>query len=272
MEGFLNAVAPLALIVFVLGITLKLGRWLLAVTTPRPIRGTTQRFEGGPAPLGLIPALKAVVVDPVVRFHFRANPIWSRGYVFYHIAIMTEVTGYSLAGLILLGNILLGRPIPDVGAHLAASTNYAPANLLAIVFGNGEHLQAQFLFGGLAPFFVGITWVAVLCAVIGNLHMVYTALRGWGGAVLGDIDPAARGLRQRGRMQWDRVAVRLAIFCIIWTEVLARLEAVEGIVFVHALLGLLLVMLFPFTYLFHIVYNFLAIFYAVQRRMARTIA
>jgi hypothetical protein len=30
--------------------------------------------------------------------------------------------------------------------------------------------------------------------------------------------------------------------------------------------------LLPFTYLFHMVYNFLAVYYAVQRRMARTIA
>jgi nitrate reductase gamma subunit len=73
-------------------------------------------------------------------------------------------------------------------------------------------------------------------------------------------------------MMWDRVAVRLVIFTIIWTELLARLEAVEGIVFVHAFLGLVLLTLLPFTYLFHMIYNVLAAWYAVRRRMARTIA
>jgi nitrate reductase gamma subunit len=66
--------------------------------------------------------------------------------------------------------------------------------------------------------------------------------------------------------------VRLLIFSIIWTELLARLHVVEGIVFAHAFLGLLLLSMLPFTYLFHIVYNFLAIFYAVRRRMNRAIA
>jgi nitrate reductase gamma subunit len=71
---------------------------------------------------------------------------------------------------------------------------------------------------------------------------------------------------------WDRTVVRLLIFTIIWTELFARLHLVDGIVFVHAFLGLTLLTLFPFTYLFHMVYNFLALFYATRRRMARTIA
>jgi nitrate reductase gamma subunit len=79
-------------------------------------------------------------------------------------------------------------------------------------------------------------------------------------------------MRTRGWLMWDRVVVRLMIFTIIWTELLARLHVVEGIVFVHAFLGLMLMTLLPFTYLFHIVYNFLAVFYAVRRRRSRAVA
>jgi hypothetical protein len=171
-----------------------------------------------------------------------------------------------------LFQVLLHKPVPDVAAHSAASYNYSAANLLAIIFGNGEALQSSFLFGDLAGLFVGVTWVAVLFAVAGNLHLLYTAIRRRNGAVLAGIDPATAKTRIAGWPMWDRLIVRLLIFSIIWTELLARLHVVEGIVFAHAFLGLLLLSMLPFTYLFHIVYNFLAIFYAVRRRMNRAIA
>lgn len=272
MEALLNAIAPIALSIFVVGIGLRFVRWFQALLIGGKVRGITAQFEGAASPISLREAFKEVVVGPVRNFAFRANRGWSHGYMFYHIAIITEATGYSLAALILFGHILLGHAIPDVGEHVAASTNYSPANLLAIVFGNGEHLQADFLFGPLAPVFVGVTWIAVLFAVAGNINMLLTAIRERNGAVLGDIDPAAKGVRIKGSMRWDRLAVRLIIFTIIWTEFLARLELIPGIVYLHALLGLTLLTLLPFTYLFHMVYNFLAIFYATRRRMARTIA
>ncbi len=273
MEAFLNAVAPLALTIFLVGIGVRLSRWAQAAFfTRRHRRGITRAFEGGAAPVGIGQALKQVFVNPVTRFHHKANPTWTRGYLIYHIAIVTKVFGYSLAALILLIRIVLGHHVPDVGAHAAASYNYEPANLLAIVFGNGEHLQAAYLFGPFAPAFIGITWVAVVCAVIGNMHLLITAIRRRSAAVIAGLDPATRDIRTSGRMMWDRVAVRLVIFTIIWTELLARLEAVEGIVFAHAFLGLVLLTLLPFTYLFHMIYNVLAAWYAVRRRMARTIA
>jgi nitrate reductase gamma subunit len=273
MEAFLNAVAPVALSIFVVGIGLRLGRWARAAFAPRRrSRGITRAFEGGAAPVSVAQALKQVFVNPVTRFHHKANPTWTRGYLIYHIAIVTKVFGYSLAALILLVRMVLGHHVPDVGTHAAASYNYEPANLLAIVFGNGEHLQAAYLFGPFAPAFITITWIAVICAVIGNMHLLITAIRRRNAAVIASLDPAARDIRTSGRMMWDRVAVRLVIFTIIWTELLARLEVVEGIVFVHAFLGLVLLMLLPFTYLFHMIYNVLAAWYAVRRRMARTIA
>ncbi len=272
LVDFLNVFAPIALAVFFVGITLKLGRWFVAVTTPRRWRGMTTDFIDAPTPMSIPAAIKAVLIDPVTHFYMKANKTWGRGYILYHMAIVTEVTGYTLAALILIPRILFAGGVPDVERHLEHSQNYSPANLLAIIFGNGEHLQAQFLFGGFAPIFVSVTWVAVILAVLGNMHLLITVLRRRNAAVLNDLDPAAAGIRIKGRRTWDRLTVRILIFCIIWTELLARLNIVPGIVFLHALLGLTLFTLFPFTYLFHIVYNFLALFYATRRRMTRTIA
>lgn len=268
----LNLFTPVAFAIFAVGIALRLGRWFTAVVTPRRSAGVTERFYGAPQRMGFFAALKAVLVDPVTHFYMKANRVWGRGYVLYHIAIVTEVTGYTLAALILAVRALLGGGVPDVARHLEHSQNYAPANLLAIIFGNGESLQADFLFGPFAPIFVSVTWVAVGFAVLGNLHLLFTVLRRRSAAVLNDLDEAARGIRIKGRMPWDRLVVRVLIFSIIWTELLARLELIPGIVFVHATLGLVLFTLFPFTYLFHIVYNVLAVFYATRRRMVRSLA
>jgi nitrate reductase gamma subunit len=272
MAALLNAIAPVALVIFVVGVGVRLHRWVWAATRPRLVAGVTRRFEGGPDQQGVVESLRAVIIDPIRMFYTKSNCTWGRGYVLYHIAITTKVIGYSLAGLILLFHIVVGNAVPDVATHAAASANFTPANLLAIVFGNAEHLQAEFLFGSLAPFWVVWTGIAVLCAVAGNLHMLYTAIRGRTGAITGDIDPAARRLRTKGQFKWDRLAIRLIILTIIWTELLARLGLVPGVVFLHAFLGLTLLTLLPFTYLFHMVYNFLALFYATRRRMARTIA
>lgn len=272
MEALLNMIAPMALIIFVVGIGLRFRRWFKVALIGGKVRSITEQFEGGPRPASVWEALTQVIINPITHFFFRANRAWSRGYTLYHMAIMTEATGYSLAALILLFHIVMGHPIPDVSRHVAESHNYSPANLLAIVFGNGEHLQAHFLFGDMATVFVLFTWIAVMFAVAGNLNMLMTVLQKRNGAVLEDIDSAARGMRIAGRMTWDRLAVRFLIFTIIWTELLARLEIVPGIVYLHALLGVTLLALLPFTYLFHMVYNFLAIFYATRRRMQRTIA
>ena len=268
----LNIVAPVALAVFLIGVGVRMGRFALALVTRRRFRGVTPTFERAPRRLGFFEALHAVQIGPYRHFYRRANPTWGRGYLFYHVAIITEVIGYTLSAIIVFAHILLGRPVPDVAHHLEGSFNYTPANLLAIIFGNGEPLQAHFLFGDFAPYFVGITWIAVGFAVVGNLHLMITLLRKRSGAVVADIDPPAHGLRTPGRLPWDRLLVRTIIFCIIWTELFARLHLFPGVVYVHALLGMTLFTLLPFTYLFHMVYNFLAVYYAVQRRMARTIA
>ena len=272
MEAFLNAYAPIALTIFAVGIALRLGRWAKAVVMRRDVHRRNPSFPVNYQRLSLFKGAMDVVTGPVTHFHRKANRTWSRGFVLYHIAIITEVTGYTLSALILLTRIAIGQPVPDIALHAEQSVNYDPANLLAIVFGNGESLSANFLFGGFGPYFIAITWVAVGFAVLGNLYLLYTLLRRRNAAVLGDIDKASEGVRIKGRLTWDRLTVRLLIFTIIWTELLARLDAVPGIVFVHAALGLALFTLFPFTYLFHVVYNFIALYYSARRRAIRAVA
>jgi hypothetical protein len=268
----LNIVAPVALAVFLIGVGVRMGRFALALVTRRRFRGVTPTFERAPRRLGFFKALHAVLLGPYRHFYRRSNPTWGRGYLYYHVAITTEVIGYTISAFIVFAHILFGRSVPDVALHVEESFNYTPANILALIFGNGESLQSHFLFGDFAPYFVGITWIAVGFAVIGNVHLMITLLRKRSGAVVADIDHASRGIRTPGRLPWDRLLVRTIIFCIIWTELFARLHLFPGVVYVHALLGMTLFTLLPFTYLFHMVYNFLAVYYAVQRRMARTIA
>lgn len=272
METFLNTYAPIAFMIFAVGIALRLGRWAKAVAMRRNVHRRNPSFPVNYQRLSLLRGAIDVVTGPVTHFHRNANRTWSRGFVLYHIAIITEVIGYTFSALILFVRIAVGQPVPDVALHAEQSANHDPANLLAIVFGNGESLSADFLFGGFGPYFIGITWVAVGFAVLGNLYLLYTLLRRRNAAVLGDIDKASEGIRIKGRLTWDRLAVRLLIFTIIWTELLARLDAVPGIVFVHAALGLALFTLFPFTYLFHMVYNIIALYYSARRRAIRAVA
>jgi len=187
MIELLNVVAPLAIAIFVVGVGLRLGRFAWALVTKRHFRGVSPTFESSPPRMGVIPALYAVLFGPFNHFYKRANPVWGRGYLLYHVAIITEVIGYTISALIVFANIVVGRPVPDVSLHLAESFNYSPANLLAIIFGNGEHLQAHFLFGEFGSLFIGITWIAVGFAVVGNLHLMVALVRKWSGAVVSEL-------------------------------------------------------------------------------------
>lgn len=268
----LDIVAPIVLTIFVIGLGVRLGRLVKALITRQHVRGVTPQFIGAQPPLALGRSLREVVLGPLTHFHRKSNKLWGTGVMLYHVAIITEVMGYSLSAVIVGISLLGGRALPDVARHLEHSANTSPSNILALIFGNAEPLQAHFLFGDLAPVFVGVTWIAVLFAVAGNLSLMITLLLRRSGAVVADIDEAAGGIRLQGRRPWDRMLVRGLIFCIIWTELLARLELVHGIVFVHAALGLALFTLFPFTYLFHMVYGLFAVAVATRRRMVRTIA
>jgi len=269
---FLSYYAPLAIGLFLLGTGLKLGRWLSALVTRKKFTGRTERALDTPSPLGAIEALKLVLLGPIRNFYLKANKTWARGYMLYHIAIVTILAGYGISALILGYHLASGNPVPDVARGLEESHSYTIPNLLAIIFGNGEHLQASFLFGSLAPAFVGLTWLAVAVGLAGNFNLLLTIVRKKSGAVVGNLDKAARGMRTSGHFSWEHLVVTLLVFGIIITELLARLELVEGMVYYHAALGLTIFAIFPFTYLFHMVYAFIAVYYATRRRMNRTVA
>jgi hypothetical protein len=114
----LNIVAPVALAVFLIGVGVRMGRFALALVTRRRFRGVTPTFERAPRRLGFFEALHAVLFGPYRHFYRRANPTWGRGYLFYHVAIITEVIGYTLSAIIVFAHILFGRPVPDVAHHL----------------------------------------------------------------------------------------------------------------------------------------------------------
>lgn len=270
----LNFYTLVAVIIFVVGLALNLGRWLFSFSSRRRYRGITKQFEGAPTHTSFFAGAKDVLLGPVKHFYHQANPSWNRGYMLYHIAIITKATSYGVAALIVFAHMLLSHTVPDVAAHAKESFNYAPGNIASIIFGSSEELQAHFLFGDfLGPIVMTITGLALVLAVLGNLHMVYTTLRNRGAsAIVRDIDHAARGIRTLGIPKWDRVLVRLIIFSIIWVDIVSRFHLVDNIVFIHAFLGMTLLLIFPFTYLFHMVYNVLALIYSSRRRMLRTVA
>ncbi len=268
----LNVYAPVAIALFILGTLLRLSHWLKAVFTKRKFSGVSPTFYKPPEPKPPLQALKEVLFSPVKNFYLRANRTWALGYIFYHIAIVTILSGYAISALILAYHILLGHPVPDISKGIRESFNYSIPNMLAIIFGNAEHLQSEFLFGRFATAFVAITWVAVLSGLFGNFNLLLTVVRGKSGAVLSDIDRAAKNIRTPGHFSFEHVFVTLLVFGIIWTEILARLQVFPGIVYYHALLGLTIFAVFPFTYLFHIVFAFIAVYYATKRRINRTIA
>jgi len=272
LPEFLNSYAYLAFALFLLGTALRLGRLIRVALTRRKPRGRTPGAVDAPGGMPALEALRKVLLEPVMRFHFRANSLWASGYVLYHIAIAIILSGYALSALLLVPRVLRGSPVPDVALGLPASHNYSPANLLALVFGNAEHLQANYLFGGFAQLFVALTWPAVLLGLAGSGSLLLVHLSRRLGAIRGDLDSAARGVRQPGRFSLEHLLVTLLVFTIIVTEILARLERVPGVVFYHAALGMTLFAIFPFTYLFHMLYGMFAVYFAVRRRRDRTVA
>lgn len=267
----LDVYAPIALLVSFLGVAYKVGLHFVRVLTRRRFHGPPNAVDAPPR-LSFFAALRRVVVFPTRRFSLKSNPVFALGAVFYHVGIVTISAGYALSVAILAGHLFAGDPIPDVSTGAAASGNHAISNLFAIVFGNGEALQSQFLFGPLARPFVILTWIVVVSALVGNTLLLLTHLRGRSGAILGDVDPAAKGLRVRGMFKPSHLAVTLMVYAIIWTELLARLDVIHGMVYLHAILGATLILVFPYTYLFHMLYGVVGWYYATRRWQARYIA
>ena len=211
-------------------------------------------------------ALRDIVYNPFRKFHFKANRIWAMGYCLYHIGVVMLVTGYAVSALIIFIKYMGNVPIPDVTTGYQTANSLTAANILALVFGNGEHIQAQFLFGKFGQLFIAVSWIDIIFAFCGNQLLLYTTFRKKSGAVQGPIDQVVAGIRIKGGASLQHLMVRLTIFFIIISEILARLHLMDGIIYYHALAAMTLILFFCFTYLLHIAYAPLALYMAYQKR------
>ncbi len=272
LAHFLDAYAPFAIAVALLGVFYKGGLHAVRMFTRGRRPGRAPNAIDNPGRLTWVQAVRKVFVFPTERFSMRANPVFALGAVLYHVGIVSIAAGYGLSLVLLVARVFAGDPVPDVLTGAEASQNLSPSNLFAIVFGNAEPLQASFLFGWGAEAFREITWVVVACALVGNTLLLLTHLRGRGGAILKDLDPAARDLRIRGKYAASHLVVTALVYAIIWTEILARLQVAPGIVYLHATLGATMILVLPYTYLFHMIYGPIGVLYAARRWRERTIA
>jgi len=234
------------------------------LTVKRPKGRTPSAIDSPSSIISLGSAYKRVITGPVKNFSRKANKIWTFGYISYHIGIITVLAGYGISLLVLAIRLMKGGPVPDVAAGLAASYNYTLPNLLAIIFGNAEPLQSVYLFGSYAGIFTSLTWVAVIAAVMGNFTLLMNHLTGRAGSIKSGMCKATEHIRTKGFHNSSNLLITFLVFSIVWSEVFARLHLVEGMVFVHTLLGLTLLAVFPFTVLSHIMYVWVGIYYAAK--------
>lgn len=269
---FLDKYALFALIVSFLGIFYKVSLHFIRVMTHPPLPKRITNAVDPVKPVSFFEGVKRFFVFPTNRFAMKGNPVFALGAVLYHIGIITVSTGYGISLALLLFHIINGNPIPDVSTGAEQSYNYSLSNIFAIIFGNGEWLQAKFLFGNFANIFVYGTWVIVIIAFIGNSLLLIVHIFGLSGAITNDIDPAAKNLRLKGRFKFSHFLVTFLVYSIIWTEILARLDVIHGMVYIHSMLGATMILIFPYTYLFHMFYAPVAVYYGARRWSMRYIA
>ena len=259
-----SILGPVAFSLFILGVGYRLLRYSFLIgTVNRPMARNTLTLDSPPT-IGLGSSYLRVITGPIRNFANKANRIWTLGYISYHIGIITIMTGYGVSMFILASRVMQGGSVPDVIAGLTGSYNYTFTNLMTIVFGNAEPLQAAYLFGVHAGTFTALTWVAVIAALIGNSMLLLNHLLGRSGAVTKGMDKATEHIRTKGFHNKTNLFITLLVFAIVWSEILARLQIAEGIVFVHSLLGLTLLAVFPFTILNHILYVWAGLYYAAK--------
>lgn len=268
---FLNVYTPIALLITIAGLTYRIGIHVVRLSRP-PSPGLVTNLLDAPPKLDWLAAIWNVLSFPVTRFNVRANPVLVWGVVLYHVGVITIIAGYALSTLLVCGYLALGLPIPDVSTGISVSYNISYSNVLAVIFGNGEPLQSAFLFGPLAGAFKLLTWLAVISALCGNSLILITHILGRGGAIVGDIDRAAKKIRIKGMFTVSHVLITLVVYTIIWTEILSRIDAVHGIVYLHSVIGITLILMMPYTYLFHMVYFPVSMYYSARRWRERCIA
>lgn len=244
---------------------------LLFVRWPSP-DPTSVGLVGAARPRPLGESLLKVLWVPLRAFHQRSSRLWTTGYAAYHIAIVLVCIGYAVSSVLILVRWSMGQAIPDFFSGLPSARSTSTANLLALVFGNAEPLASRFLFGAAAPVFRALCLVELPCALVGNACLLWSAFTRRGGALRHDIDDAARGVRLPGRFSVQRMAIRLTILALILMEVAGRTGRVPTIAYYHALLGMGLVAVLPYTYLAHVPWSVLAVLLATRRRRRNAIA
>jgi hypothetical protein len=253
-----------------IGLGLKTLRLLRLARGPH--RPSAIQTIDAPAGLSFGQAAWFFFTLPARRFHRQASRSWTYGYIFYHLAIFMVVAGYAASSLILGWDMLTGQAIPNFTTGLSGPGNWLPSNVMALIFGNAEVFPSTFLFGSYAPMFRAFAACELPLAVIGNLCLLLTVLRRANGSVRHDLDPAAQNLRLTGAFSGQHLLVRLLIFSIIAMEFAGRFGWIPGIAYYHALFGMTLIALLPFTYLAHIPLASLAVWLAVQRRHRNAVA
>lgn len=272
MIRLINPYACFALAVFVLGLAYK--AWRLAWIAG--LRGTgchrAKSILDAPTRSSFRQAWLAALAGPSRHFHLKTNRLWTCGYALYHAAIILVVAGYMLSALVLAGKIFSGVLVPDVATGEPSWQSLSTANLLAVIFGNGESLQAGWLFGPWAGVFQTIGWGEIGCAILGQACLLSSLLFQRMGGVRRDLDPPARHFRLPGTFSWQHLGVRVLIAAIIGMEVLGRLQTTPDSVYYHSFLGLTLLLILPFSYVVHILFVPPAVYFAFRNRRSGIIA
>ncbi len=191
---------------------------------------------------------------PMLNFHRKTNRFWAFGYFLYHIAIVTMACGYMLSTIILITKHVQNIPFP-VLFESSNCSQFCPTNIAGLIFGNGEIMISEFLFGKYASLFRTITWIDISIACTGNLLLMITLILKKMGYYSGKVDLASKNFKLKGKRNIEQAIVRSIIFCIIWSEILSRLHFMDNYLLVlHIALGLCLILLLPFFYLKHIIF------------------
>jgi len=272
---FLNTYGTAAIGIMVVGTGYRMLRHLYLIVSKRRPKGRTMNTPDNPNFYSFGQSVRNTFFNfPAKRFGMNSNKLYTYGLILYHIDIISITIGYIVSGVIVLNDVFAGNQIPDISAGMAQSANYTVGNLLTIIFGNAGALQSTYLFGNYGQIFVDVTWVAIFFAVLGNTAVLLARItQNGGGSIVSDVDPAAKGVRVGGIRNKSHIFVTLMLTAIIWSEILSRtgVSGAPSLEYFHAILGATLLMIAPFTYLFHMFYVPVYLFYGARRWQKRYI-
>jgi len=275
LVSFLNNYGIVAIGIMVVGVSYRTLRHLFLIITKGRPKGRTMDTPDNPHFYGFGESVRRTFFTfPAKKFGMQSNKLYTYGLILYHVDIISITIGYIVSTVIVGSDVLAGNLIPDISMGLAESTNYSVGNILTIVFGNAGHLQSAYLFGDKAQLFVDVTWGAIFFAVLGNTSILLARItQNGGGSIVSDLDPAAKGIRVGGIKNKSHILVTLTLTAIIWSEILSRTgaSAASELEYLHAILGATILMIAPFTYLFHIFYIPVYLYYGARRWQKRFI-